>query len=84
VQSERSQQTHHVVVVLWGCSEAANDPVEQVGIGTLEQSLETIELCAVEVCDMGLDKSAENEVALLRPAVPAPEQEPPASDVSII
>jgi hypothetical protein len=33
---------------------------------------------------MDLGKSAENEVALLRPAVPAPEQQPPASDVSII
>jgi len=33
---------------------------------------------------MGLDKTAENDVALLRPAVPAPEQQPPASDISII
>jgi hypothetical protein len=84
VQSKRSKQTHHVVVVLFGCSEAANDPVEQVGIGTLEHSLETVELRAVEICEMDLGKSAENEVALLRPAVPAPEQQPPASDVSII
>jgi len=84
MQGERSQQSHHVVVVLFGCSEAANDPVEQVGIGTLEQSLETVELCAVEVCDMGDATTAENDVALLRPAVPAPEQQPPASDISII
>jgi hypothetical protein len=33
---------------------------------------------------MDLGKSAENEVTFFRPAVPAPEQQPPASDVSII
>jgi len=42
------------------------------------------ELSAVDLCKIDLGKSAENEVALLRPAVPAPEQQPPASDVSII
>src|ERR1700761_2623406 len=66
VQGKRPQQTHHVVVVLFGCSEAANDPVEQVGIGTIEQSLETVELCAVEIGEMNVGKSAKNEVALLR------------------
>jgi hypothetical protein len=84
VQSKRSQQTHHVVVVLFGCIEATDYPIEQVRIGALEQSLETVELRAVEICEMDIGKSTENEVALLRPAVPAPEQQPPASDVSII
>ena len=84
VQSKRSQQTHHVVVVLYGCSEATDYPIKQVRIGALEQSLETVELRAVEICEMDIGKSAENEVALLRPAMPAPEQQPPASDISII
>jgi hypothetical protein len=84
VQSKRSQQTHHVVIVLLGCIKAANDPIKQVRIGALEQSFETVELRAVEIREMDLGKSAENEVALLRPAVPAAEQQPPASDLSII
>jgi hypothetical protein len=84
VQSKRSQQTHHVVVVLFGCIEAANGPIKQVRIGALEQSLETVELRAVEICEMDIGKSAKNEVALLRPAMPAPEQQPLASDISII
>jgi hypothetical protein len=84
VQSKRSQQTHHVVVVLFGCIEAANDPIKQVRIGALEQSLETVELRAVEICEMDIGKSAENEIALLRPAMPAAEQQSPAPDVSVI
>src|SRR5258705_11402664 len=81
VQSKRSQQTHHVVVVLFGCSEATDDPIEQVRIGALEQSLETVELGAVEICEMDIGKPAKNEVALLRPAMPAPKQEAPAADI---
>ena len=81
VQSKRSQQTHHVVVVLFGCSEATDDPIEQVRIGALEQSLETVELRAVEICEMDIGKPAKNEVALLRPAMPAPKQEAPAADI---
>jgi hypothetical protein len=33
---------------------------------------------------MGLGKSAENEIALLRAAMPAPEQQPPAADVQMM
>jgi len=81
VQSKRSQQTHHVVVVLFGRSEATDDPVEQVRIGALEQGLETVELRAVEICEIDIGKPAKNEVAFLRPAMPAPKQEAPVADI---
>ena len=52
----------------------AEDPVEQIGIGAIEQRLEAPELTAVQSLDGTLSKRAENEVAFLRPAMPAPKQ----------
>jgi hypothetical protein len=33
---------------------------------------------------MGLGKSAENEIAFLRAAMPAPEQQPPAAGIRVM
>jgi hypothetical protein len=69
------------VVVLWRRRAALDDPVKQIGVGTIEQSFETRQLRAVQVGEVGLGKSAENEIAFLRAAMPAPEQHPPAADI---
>jgi len=61
-----------VVVFLWWC-EASDDPIEQIGIGTVEQSFQPVELGVVEISEMGLGKSADYETALLSSAMPAPE-----------
>jgi hypothetical protein len=84
VLSEASQQAHHIMVVLFGWREAADDPVEEIRIGTVEQSLEPIELCVVEVGEMGLGKPAQYEIALLGSPMPAPEQQPSALDMLVI
>jgi len=84
VLSEGSQQAHHVVLIFFRWRDADDDPVEQIGIGTIEQSFESLDLRDVEVSQMGLGKSAAYEIALLRSPMPAPKQQPPASDVSMI
>ena len=53
----------------------------QIGVGAIEQSLETLQLRAVQVGEMGIGKSAENEVAFLRAAMPGPEQKTPAAGI---
>ena len=51
----------------------ARDPVENIGIGAVEQRLIAIELAIVESRQMRVGKSAEDQVALARPAVPGTE-----------
>ena len=82
--AETTQQAHHVVIMFRRRRDADHDPVEQVGISTIEQSFEPLDLRDVEVSQMGLGKSAKYEIALLRSAIPAPEQQPPAADVLMI
>ena len=65
-------QMHHIVVVFLRWREAADDPVEWTGIGTIEQSFDPVEPRAVKPGEMGLGKVAENESALLRSAMPTP------------
>ncbi|HUN95878.1 MAG TPA: hypothetical protein VMU69_06520 [Bradyrhizobium sp.] len=78
-----SQRAHHVVVVRCGWVKATNDPIEQVGIGTLKQSFEAVELLAVEIREMDLDEAAKNKVALLCPPMPAPEEKPLAAHIDL-
>src|SRR3977135_2544480 len=82
--AEVAQPAHHVVVVLRWWRKAGEDPVEQIGIGAIKQSFELVELGAVQAGEGHLREWTENEVALLRPAVPAPEQEPPAPEIEIV
>jgi hypothetical protein len=76
-----TQQAHHIVVVLSRWREALDDPAGQIGVGAIEQSLETLQLRAVRVSELGIGKSAENEVAFLRAAMPGPEQQTPAAGI---
>src|SRR5258707_14753448 len=79
--AEGAQQAHHVVVVRRRRRGAAGDPVEQVDVGAAEQGLESVELGAVKRRERGLGERAEDEVDLLRAAVPGAEQELPAANV---
>ena len=67
------KEAGHIVVVLRGQLGSARDPVENVGIGTVEQCLVAVELRLVKPRQMRIGKSAEDQVALLRPAVPGTE-----------
>ena len=58
------------MVVLWRRLGLARDPIEDVGVGAVEQCLVAIELAIVKPRQMRISKSAEDQVALLRPAVP--------------
>jgi hypothetical protein len=79
--SEISQQAHHIVVIFFRWCEAVDDLVEQIWIGTIEQSLEPVHLRGVEVSEMGVGKPAEDEIALLGSPMPASEQQPSAPDI---
>jgi hypothetical protein len=46
--------------------------------------LRTARVARFEVSEIGLGKSAEYDIALLRSAVPEPEQEAPAADIGIL
>jgi hypothetical protein len=79
--AETSQQVRHVVIVLQGRCAESEDPFEKVRVGAIEQSLEPVELCAVHVRERCLGEPAENEIALLRSAVPTAEEQAPAADI---
>jgi hypothetical protein len=67
------QEAGHVVIVFgWGCG-AAGDPVENVGVGAVEQCLVAVELRLVEPGEMGIGEAAEDQIALPRSAVPGTE-----------
>src|SRR5208337_3464190 len=82
--AELTQQPHHVVIVPWRRRIAAENPVEQIGIGAFKQRFEPFELTSVEDREERLSERAENEVALLRPAIPAAELRPPAPEIEIV
>ena len=81
--AENAQQLHHVVVMFRRWITDAEYPVKQIGVGAIEQRLESPELTAVQGLEGVLGERAEDEVALLRPAMPAPKQEAPAADIRI-
>ena len=69
------------MVMLGGRGGAARDPVKEIGVAAFEQRLVAVELAVIELGEMGVSETAENEVALPRPAVPGTEREPLAPDV---
>src|SRR5262245_36413266 len=79
-----AQQAHHVVVVCRRGPAAPGDPVEQVGVGAVEQGFESVQLGAVQVIKRRLGERAEQKVDLLRAAVPAAEQKPPTADLGML
>jgi hypothetical protein len=81
--AEAAQQPHDVMIVLGRRPTAAQDPLEQIGVGAIEQSLEPVELGAVEAHEGRFGERAEDEVVLLRPAMPGAEQQAPAADILV-
>jgi hypothetical protein len=79
--AEVAQQPHDVMIVLWRRPATVQDPVEQIGVGAIEQSLEPVELVTIEAREGCFGERAEDEVVLLRPAMPAAEQQAPAADI---
>src|SRR3954454_9638414 len=81
--AEIAQKAHHVMIMLWRRRADAEDPVEQIGVGAIEQRFESVELRSVQALEWPLDKRAEDEITLLCPAVPALEPQPPAADIQM-
>ncbi len=74
------QEAGHVVVVFGGRRGAAGDPIEDVGVGAVEQRLVAVELGLVKPGQMGVREAAEDQVALSRAAAPGTEQQPLAAN----
>jgi hypothetical protein len=75
------EESGHIVVVLRRRRGPTGDPVEDVGVGAVEQCFVAIELRLVKPRQMRLGKAAEDQVAFTRPAVPGTEQQPLAADL---
>jgi hypothetical protein len=79
--AETAEQLHHVVIVFRRRIADAEYPIEQIGVSAIEQRLEPPELIAVQDLKRVLGERAENEVAFLRPAMPASKQEAVAANL---
>src|ERR1700741_1434559 len=80
---DAAEHPHHVMIMLRRRIADAEDPVEQIGIGTFEQRLEAPKLIVIQRFEGVLGERAENEIAFLRPAMPTPKQEAPAAKIPI-
>ena len=69
------------MVVLRRWPSPARDPIENVGVGAVEQCLVAIELAVIEPGEVGIGKTAKDQVAFSCPAVPGTEQQPLAADL---
>ena len=69
------------MVVFGGRRGAAGDPIEDVSIGAVEERLVVVELRVVKPGEMRIGETAEDQVALARPAVPGTEQQPLAANL---
>src|SRR5258705_13940924 len=72
--AETAQPLHHVMIMFRRRIADPKYPVEQIGVRAIEQRLESPELVAVQSLEGVLGERAENEVAFLRPAMPAAKQ----------
>src|SRR5258705_13624456 len=81
LDAETAQHLRHVVVMFRRRITDAENPVEQIGVRAIEQRLESPELIVVQGRERVLGERAENEVAFLRPAMPAPKQQALAADI---
>ena len=68
------------MVVLRRRHAAVEDPLEKIRVGTVEQRFEAAELVGIEACQAAVGKRPEEQVALLRSAMPALEEKPVAVD----
>jgi hypothetical protein len=81
LDAKSAEQLHHVMIMFWRRIADAEYPVKQIGVGAIEQRLESPEPIAVQGLEGVLSERTKDEVAFLRPAMPAPEQEAPAADI---
>jgi len=79
--AKRQKKAGDVVVVFRWRGGAAGNPVEDVGIGAIEQDLVAVELSLVKFAQVLIGKAAENQVAFPRPAVPGTKQQSLATDL---
>jgi len=81
--AETAQQAHHVVIMFCRRRAVAQDPVEQICVGAIEQRFEPIELRIVQVPEGLFGERAEDEIAFLRSPMPAAKQDSLASKVQV-
>ena len=72
------------MVVLRRWRSDAEDPVEQIRVGAIEQGFEAVKLNAVELRKRRLCKRTEDEIALLSATIPTAKQQPAAADVRMV
>jgi hypothetical protein len=76
-----AQHAQNIVFVLSRGWRTAKDPFAKIGVGTIEQRFEALELGVVETREAGIGERSEEEIALQGSAMPTSEQEPPATNV---
>lgn len=69
------QEAGHVVILFGRRSGATGNPIEDVGVGAIEQGLVAVKLRLFKPCQIHVGKAAEDQVALPRPTVPGTEQQ---------
>jgi hypothetical protein len=76
-----AQHSQNIVFVLSRRWHTAKDPFAKIGVWTIEQRFEALELGVVEAREAGIGERSEEEVALQGSAVPTSEQQSPATNV---
>jgi hypothetical protein len=79
--AESQEELCHLVVVLGGRLGVAGNPVEDVGVGAVEQGLVPVELRVVKSGKVLIGEAAEDQVAFPRAAAPGTEQQPLAANL---
>jgi hypothetical protein len=72
--AEGDEEASYIVVVPRGYGGTAADPIENIGVGTVEQVLEAIELRLVKLGQVLIGEAPEDQIALARAAMPGSEQ----------
>ena len=75
------EEAGHVVVVFGRWRGAAGNPIEDVSVRAVEESLVAVELAFVKAAQIRLRKAPEDQVALARAAMPGTEQQTLAADL---
>ena len=81
-KSRSTFEREHFRVVAGRAS--AHNRVTQVGIGAIEQGVDTVDPGVVQARQRALGERAENQVNLLRPAMSASEQKPAEADLGVV
>ena len=79
---ESKKQAGDVVVVFGRRGRSAGDPIEDVGVGAIEQGLKAVELTLIKSGQVRIGKAAENQIALARSAMPGSKQKALAANLA--